>query len=128
MILTWYPDFCPAGGRCAIETDQGQNNLIRFARLCSHHQGLADGGLSHDQVFRAIRNTTSAKERARWALKLDLGLDKEHPGLPYRVEPNGDITILSGAPASQRARLQNVAAQAAAGIERVPGISNVVVE
>lgn len=39
--------------------------------------------------------STRLKERARWAIKVSLALDKEHPGVPYRVKAGGDFEILT---------------------------------
>ena len=89
--MFWTPDFCPRGS-CRIEVAR-DFSLVALVRLCPHHQSLKDSGLTDQQVFRAIVQSSRLKERARWEVKLSLGLDKEHPGVPYRVNADGSFTI-----------------------------------
>jgi hypothetical protein len=91
-MLIWYPDFC-ARGQCVLEIEQGHTGLVFAISFCPHHQSLKDGGLTDAQVFAAIVQSSRVKEAARWAAKLHLLLDKEHPGVPYRVETDGNFTI-----------------------------------
>ena len=98
-MLTWMPDFCPSGN-CRIELDKtgGSVDWTRpksFVTLCPHHRGLKDSGLSDQQGFDAILQSSRVKEVARWAVKLELGLDKEHPGVPYRINADGSFTVLT---------------------------------
>jgi len=84
-MLTWMPDFCPSGN-CRIELDKagGKVDWTRpksFVTLCPHHRGLKDSGLTDQQVFDAILQSSRVKEAARWAVKVELGLGKEHPGV-----------------------------------------------
>lgn|SRR5574341_874766 len=150
MKLTWYPDYC-SGGQCRIEVTQGQTDLAGagFERLCAHHQSLLDGGLTPGQVFRALRNSGMAKENARWALKQDFmqnrtldddyvsetnptgEIDKEWPGIPFRVAANGDIIIEPARvkiPPNARQRLSKLVDDESKKIEQVPGISRVILE
>ena len=100
-MITWYPDFCPSG-QCVIELEKvfvdGKPVSINWnvpksiITLCPHHKGLA---LSDQQVFEAILQSSRVKEKARAAVKRELGLDKEHPGVPYRVNANGSFTVLT---------------------------------
>ena len=101
MIITWYPDFCPSG-QCVIELEKvfldgkpvsvNWNSPNSIITLCPHHKGLA---LSDQQVFEAIVQSSRVKEKARAAVKRELGLDKEHPGVPYRVNADGSFTVLT---------------------------------
>jgi len=98
-MLTWMPDFCPSGN-CRIELDKSAgsvdwNRPKSFIILCPHHQGLKDSGLTDQQVFDAVVQSSRVKEAARWAVKLELGLDKEHPGVPYRINVDGSFTVLT---------------------------------
>ena len=98
-MLTWMPDFCPSGN-CRIELDKsgGQVDWTRpktFITLCPHHQGLKDSGLTNQQVFDAILQSSRVKESARWAVKVELVLDKEHPGVAYRTNADGNFTVLT---------------------------------
>jgi hypothetical protein len=61
-----------------------------FLSVCPHHQGL---GLSDQQRFDAILQSSRRKEAARWAVKVELGLDKEHPGVPYTKNADGSFTV-----------------------------------
>lgn len=116
-------------------TDERCNQLKRVVRLCPHHQSLKDGGLTDDGVFLAIVRSSQARDRARWAVKQDFmarGLvNKDYPGIPYRVEANGDITLTIGGfaiPASQRQVLRNLVKTESEKILRVPGIAVVSLE
>ena len=98
-MLTWMPDFC-LSGNCRIELDKavGKVDWTRpksFVTLCPHHRGLKDSGLTDQQVFDAILQSSRVKEAARWAVKVELGLDKEHPGVPYRINADGSFTVLT---------------------------------
>ena len=99
-MLIWYPDCCTTG-QCRVEVDKSIfpgvradiNNFIGFIKCCSYHQSLRDSGLIDEQVFAATKQSVIVRESARWAAKLSLGLDKEYPGVPYRVEPDGTFTL-----------------------------------
>jgi len=100
-MLTWMPDFCPTGN-CRIELDKtgGSVDWTRpksVITYCPHHQGLKDSGLTDQQVFDAILQSSRVKEAARWAVKVELGLDKEHPGVPYRINADGSFIVLTDA-------------------------------
>lgn len=98
--------------------------------MCSHHAGLM-ASHSPDEVFRAIRNSSSAKEKARWAAKQYLKLDKEHPGVAWRTDPDGGIAIdltQFNLPANKIAALRALIEQEAGTIEQVVGISQIRLE
>jgi len=78
-----------------MEMDSDWVGLKQFTRLCAHHQSLRDGGLTDSQLLRAHRASWAVKETARAIVKAELGLDKEHPGVPYRVNDDGGFTIQS---------------------------------
>lgn len=97
-MFIWYPDFCPVRPQCAIEIDKTSPDrwLIpkSIIRLCSHHQSVKDLGLMDDTaIFGAVYKSSQLKEIARWTVKVSLGLDKRHPGVPYFVDASGDITV-----------------------------------
>ena len=141
--MFWTPDFCPRGS-CRIEITQNWI-LIGIVRYCPHHQSLRDGGLTDQQVFRAIVQSSRLKERARWEIKLSLGLDKQHPGVPYRVNPDGSFTVLTDRASlawmkddlvgplptispADRTRARTAAVNAIANLERPLGVSAVTVD
>ena len=102
-MLTWMPDFCPTG-QCRIELEKAEGKVDwtkpkSFITLCPHHRGLKDSSLTDQQVFDAILQSSRVKEAARWAVKVELGLDKEHPGVPYRINADGSFAVLTN-PAS----------------------------
>ena len=117
-----------------------------FVTLCTHHQGLKDSGLTDQHVFDAILQSSRVKETARWQIKVELGLDKEHPGVPYRVNPDGSFTIPTdraslawtledGSPGPlpaistpDRARARAAANSAVLRVSRPSGTSTVTVE
>jgi hypothetical protein len=95
-MVTWYPDFCPTG-QCMIELEKANGSLNwtnpkSFLSTCPHHAGL---GLSDQQRFEAILQSSRVKEKARAAVKRELGLDKEHPGVPYRTNADGSFTVFT---------------------------------
>ena len=62
--------------------------------LCPHHQSVKNTHGHNDKgIFEVILQSSRVKESARWAAKLALALDKEHPGVPYRVEPDGSFAL-----------------------------------
>ena len=134
MILTWFPDFSPSG-QCILEIQQGHTGLIKVVRFCPYHQSLKDGGLTDAETFTAILQSSRVKEAARWAAKLALALDKEHPGVPYRVDADGGFTLgvdrtgtrMSGWPSGgqTRTRLINDINAAVAGVSKPSGTSPV---
>jgi len=91
-MLIWTPDFCPPGPPCRLEIERDWSAVRQFLTICAHHKSL---GLTGQQIFRALLQSTRLKERARWEIKLSLGLNKQHPGVPYRVNPDGSFTILT---------------------------------
>lgn len=109
MIIThiFQPDTCLLGGQCVFGLTSGLltataepaelfanlDERIALIRLCPYHKSLLDGGLREGQLFMSIRRTQQAREAARWAAKIELRLDKEHPGVAYRIEPDGSITL-----------------------------------
>ena len=149
-MLTWYPDFCPTG-QCMIELEKANGSVNwttpkRLISLCPHHQNVKNvNALDDTGVFTAILRSSQAKEKARWALKLDLmasgtidddyeggkAVDKEWPGARFHVDPNGDILIERGTlriPANARQRLSKLVDDESKKIEQVPGISRIILE
>ena len=132
-MVTWYPDFCPSGN-CMIELEKVGGSLNwatpkRLITLCPHHQNVKDTlALSDTGVFTAILQSSRFKERARWEAKLELGLDKEDPGVAYRVEPNGDFVIMTGASGFQLAAIRSRIAQATATLPKPKGTSLISIE
>lgn len=61
--------------------------------LCPNHQSVKDkNALTDDQIFKTVIQSCRAREYARYACKLELGLDKESV-IPYRIEPDGSFTL-----------------------------------
>lgn len=126
-MKVWTPDFC-VGQPCRIEIEPDWSGLVQFVRLCSHHQSLRTGGMSDANLFTAIMQSSRVKERARAAAKLELALDKEHPGLPYRVLADGNISIVSGVTGPTRTRVRTAVSTAILTVNRPTGTSTVSVE
>ena len=118
----------------------------RVISLCPHHQNVkSTHALDDTGVFTAILRSCQAKEKARWALKLDFmangtvdddydggkAIDKEWPGAKFKVDPNGDIIIERGTiriPPQARQRLSKLVDDESKKIEQVPGISRILLE
>jgi len=127
-MLTWTPDFCPPNGNCVLEIERDWSAVKSVISYCPHHQALKDSGLTDQQVFQAILQSSRMKERARWEAKLELGLDKEHPGVPYRVNPDGSFTILTGAKGVALTRMKTRIEAQLATVDRPTGTSTVTVD
>lgn len=125
--MYWRPDFCPSLRGCRIELI-GPETLVRFISLCPHHKRMLDSGMQEQEVFDAIVQSSRLKEAARWSVKVRMGLDKEHPGVPYSVDANGNFTIVSGAVGAARAALRSGVADDIAGVRKPAGTSTVSVE
>jgi len=123
----WTPDFCPSNPPCVIELGADWTAPRGFARMCSHHQAMRDGGMRDVEVFRSIVQTSRVKEVARYRIKTELALSKE-VSIPYRVEPDGRIVIESGERGARLTELRGKVAAALALIERPTGTSAVEVE
>src|SRR3990167_746531 len=91
-MLTWYPDTCSG---CSIEINNGDFvTPKRIISLCPHHQSVKNtNNLTDNQVFKSIVQSNRVRETARYAAKLYLKLDKEHEGVPYRIDPDGSFTL-----------------------------------
>lgn len=127
MAKIWTPDFCPPGNPCRVEIASDWGGPVQFLRLCAHHQSLRNGGMTDAQLFRVLLQSCRVKETARYKCKVDLGLDKEHPGLPYTVDASGNITIQSGASGAARTALRNAVATEVNKLDRPSGTSTVTV-
>ena len=128
--MIWYPDFCPSGG-CALEIEPDWSAAKRFVRICPHHEAVRSQHALDDQgLFMAILQSSRAKEAARYAAKTQLGLDKNHPPLPYTVATDGGFIIHTDVPSASAARVaaRIAARNAAAEINRPPGTSTVEVD
>lgn len=130
--MFWTPDFCPPGPSCTLEIERDWSKIVRFVRCCPHHQSLRDSGLDDQRVFAAILQSSRVKEAARAAAKTELGLDKEHPGLPFTVAADGSITVLTGINGERtnglvRALVRTAVDAAVALVEKPEGTSTVTV-
>lgn len=97
MARIFYPDVCPSG-KCVIALAEGaddhQDNVP--VALCQHHQNVKNRfSLDDAGIMRAIFQSSRVREAARWAVKVELGLDKNHPGIPYRTNADGSFTLLA---------------------------------
>ena len=127
-VYTHILDTCPGPRPCSMEMDSDWTTLKRFIRLCPHHQSLRDDGLDDQALLRAHRASWNLKETARALAKSEMALDKEVPGIPFRVEPNGDFVIETGLKGQPLTRLKTLIAQALSTIEKPVGTSQVTVE
>jgi len=92
MALIWTPGLCPGRFPCRLAVEQDCSAVKQFLHMCPHHASL---GLTDQQVFRALFQSMILRERARWEAKLALALDKEHPGVPHRVNADGSLDIFT---------------------------------
>ena len=133
-MLIWYPDTCSG---CSFELTEGDwDNPQRVVTLCTRHQSVKDNNaLTDDQVFKSIVQSNRVRETARYAAKTYLKLDKEHPGVPYRIEADGSFTLgvdqlgnkMAGWPTRKvdLDKLQAVISEAVLSVERPIGTSEV---
>ena len=122
MVTTWYPDFCPNGGQCQIEIKPDFTGITNFKKRCPFHQ---INGLSDHDTFVALVQSSKLKEAARWAIRLELGLDKDAPQIPYTVESDGSFTIHSGVTGVEHARVRDRVNASMQDLPRSPGTSQV---
>lgn len=97
MARIFYPDICPSG-QCVIAlasgADDHPDNVV--AVLCPHHRGVKSAHALDDAgILRVIFQSMRVKEAARWAAKLALRLNKEHPGVPCRINQDGSLSLLT---------------------------------
>lgn len=78
-----------------LEVADDWQKVVKFRLCCDHHQGLLDGGMTEQQVFEVLMQTTRDKEAVRAEAKRLLGLPHEEQ-VPYQVEADGSITVLVG--------------------------------
>lgn len=91
---TWILDTCPDDRPCEIVTVGGAGGaFVTFTRRCAFHTNERPTFLSDGEHYDAIVGANRAREAARWAAKQSLKLDKEHPGVWYRNEPDGSFTL-----------------------------------
>jgi len=133
-MLTWYPDTCSG---CSFELTEGDwSNPKRIISLCPHHKSVKDNNaLTDNQLFRSIIQSNRVREYARYAAKVYLKLDKEHEGVPYRVETDGSFTLgldkdgvtMTGWPIRKidRDKLNAAISEAILSVERPVGTSTV---
>lgn len=126
MALTWYPDFCPTGG-CALEIERDWS-AVKRVKLCVHHETVKNtNGMTDQQIFKSILQSSRVKEVARGAAKSTLGLPKDHPGLPFTVGADGNFTIQSGVSGQTRTAVRTAVSAAVASVEKPAGTSDVTV-
>ena len=127
----WNPDFCQTGPRCCSLVITQDYTLIVVLNYCRHHQSLKGLGLSDVQVFNAMLASVRRREIARWIIKsklMELALmDKEHPGIPYTVDADGNFTLVSGTSGATRTQLRTLVTTALALLEAPVGTSTVTV-
>lgn len=70
----------------------GQTQFI----LCPHHASVrAAQALDDPGIFAVIRGSYKSLEAVRAAVKKELGLHSKHPGVPYIVNVDGSIIVLT---------------------------------
>ena len=122
-MIKWKPDDC-VNGSCLIEAPGAGFAPAIFLRKCARHDAL---GLSDVLLHRVIVFSSRRRERARWVAKLELGISKEET-VDYRVNPDGSITLLTGATGALRASIVSRINNALSGLENAPGVSVITVE
>jgi hypothetical protein len=106
--------------------------LRKFNRLCSFHVSQRAQFASDDELYDVLVQGERVREAARWAVKLELKLDKEHPGVPFTVGQDGNFTLdldALGLPltVADKARAQAAAQAAVAQVRRPPGVRTIAV-
>lgn len=117
-------DFCPPGDSCRLELTDDGNEIISIPHKCPYHASL---GLTDTGLFEVILQSSRVKETARYAAKLELALDKEHPGLPYTVDALGNFSIQSGVTGKTKTSVRNAVAAAVANVYKPAKTSTVTV-
>ena len=125
-MLYWTPDFCPSGS-CHLEIEPDWSAVVSFVRCCPFHQSLRDSGLTDQQTFIAMLQSSRIKEYARYAAKIELALDKEHPGISYSVDAQGNFVIVTGASGAKLTKIRTAVANALAGVDKPVGTATIVV-
>ena len=121
--IKWKPDDC-VNGSCLIEAPGVGFPPATFLRKCQRH---ADMPINDSLLHSVIVFSSRRRERARWEAKLGLGISKEET-VDYRVNPDGSITLLTGATGALRASIVSRINNALAGLESTPGVSTITVE
>lgn len=82
-------------------------------------------------MFGVLLAGSRRKEAARWIIKsklMELGLmTKEHPGVPYTVDVDGNFILASGTSGATRTQLRTLVSTALASLEAPAGTSTVTV-
>lgn len=110
---------CP-NGQCVVELERvGSGYRTDVAKgmvsICGHHRSVkASLGLTDLQVHLALLASSARRETARWRVKVELGL-AEMP--PYRLNPNGSFTILTGTTGTALTALRSSVASAISSID-----------
>jgi hypothetical protein len=73
--------------------------------MCAFHAAqraqVADEAALHDVLVQGER----VREAARWAVKLELALPKEHPGIAFTVGQDGNFIIRPNQPVPMKEQL-----------------------
>jgi len=91
MIKLTTLDDCPDGA-CQFEIDSSCN-FVGVIHYCKFHQAMSDSGIKDAQIWDEMRKKATSREQARYAAKLSLGLDKEHPGICFKIEKDCTFTL-----------------------------------
>lgn len=94
-MAVWLPlDSCPSFPPCEIRVNGATGGgLVGFVHRCAYHDGLLATVADDAGLYSAILHSEFVREAARAAAKQSLGLDKEHPGVPFRIEADGSFTL-----------------------------------
>lgn len=125
--MNWMPDFC-LGRPCVIELTP-TFGFSRFLVKCTRHAAIQSTEQITDQgLFDAILQSSRVKEVARYALKVHMGLSKEHPGLSYTVAPDGSMSIQTGLTGQARTAARAAANTAMSTVSKPRGTVTVSVD
>ena len=91
MIKLTTLDDCP-DNPCQFERD-AKGQYIQMLRCCKFHQQKIDSGMTGEEIYKEILINGRARDEARYKIKMSLGLDKEHPGIPFKLEDDGTFTL-----------------------------------
>lgn len=109
--MLWTPLLCPTRPACRIECGPGGqrvSDFIRFERVCTFHQPLLTGGFTELDLFKLLRATMTVKEKARGAFKEFVGRTEDDPDYSVRIDPNGDIVIVTGESTAIKTNFNNL--------------------
>jgi hypothetical protein len=103
MAKLWYPDTC-RNGQCILEIVDGHQGLTSVVQTCAHHNNMRGGLGSDNELFDRVLGTNRVKNKATIDAAAELALELAE--VPWSVNDQDQIVIVTGLNATRRARLQ----------------------